>query len=214
MVVDLLGHKIQLLPQKALFFYGFNTLVIADLHLGKVNHFRKSGIPVPDKANDDNTGRLIDCLQMTKASRAIFLGDLFHSHYNYEWEVLGQVRKHFADVAFDLVLGNHDILSEQQYDRNRLQVFDQISLGPFSLTHEPLTGEMDDRYNIAGHIHPGVRLRGTARQSLMLPCFYFGKRQALLPAFGSFTGLARISPRKEDRIYAIAENRIVELNYD
>ena len=34
-------------------------------------------------------------------------------------------------------------------------------------------------------MHPGVRLAGTR-----LACFVLGRRRALLPAFGRFTGLA------------------------
>ena len=34
----------------AVFWKEKNTLLLADIHLGKVGHFRKSGIPVPRKA--------------------------------------------------------------------------------------------------------------------------------------------------------------------
>lgn len=213
MTIELAGESVELLPQKALFLPRWKSLVIADLHFGKVNHFRKSGIPVPDKANENNSARLIDCIQQTHAERVVFLGDLFHSHYNHEWEVLGQIRKHFSTCQFDLVLGNHDILSAQQYDRHQMKVFDHIRLGPFVLTHEPSDNATTDGYILAGHIHPGVRLQGSARQSLTLPCFYFGKYQGLLPAFGSFTGLARISPKREERIFAIVQEKIMELSY-
>ncbi len=208
---ELLGEKIELLAQKALFLEKWRTLIVADLHFGKINHFRKSGIPVPGNANDRNTELLIDCIQQSKPKEVIFLGDLFHSHYNFEWEVVGQIRKHFSQVAFELILGNHDILSNQQYERYQLNVVRQKIVGPFLLTHEP--AEADDYYNLAGHIHPGVRLIGTGKQSLTLPCFYFGKRQGLLPAFGSFTGLAIITPKRDDKIFAIAEGKILELNY-
>lgn len=213
MTVDFLGESLQLLPQKALYLPRWCALIIADLHFGKINHFRKSGIPVPDKANENNAARLIECIQQTSAERVIFLGDLFHSHYNHEWEVVGQIRKHFSSCQFELVLGNHDILSAQQYERHDIRMIDQLRLGPFLLTHEPEEDISDGVYRLAGHIHPGVRLSGTARQSIMLPCFYFGKNQGLLPAFGSFTGLARISPKRDERIFAIVENKILELSY-
>jgi metallophosphoesterase superfamily enzyme len=64
-------------------------------------------------------------------------------------------------------------------------------------------------YNFAGHIHPGVSLRGKGRQALTLPCFYFGTNQAYLPAFGKFTGLARITPCKDDRVYVVAEDKVM-----
>jgi metallophosphoesterase superfamily enzyme len=68
-----------------------------------------------------------------------------------------------------------------------------------------------DWYNLAGNIHPGVLLQGKGKQAVTLPCFYFGERQGILPAFGSFTGLARIQPKKEDRIFVIAESTVVKI---
>ncbi len=210
MEIELLNEKAVLLPQKALWLKSKKTLLMADLHFGKINHFRKSGIPVPARANDKNTEALIALLQTTKADRVIFLGDLFHSHYNEEWEVVGQIRKHFVNCAFELVLGNHDILSELQYDRNNLKVYlNELREGNLILTHEPMTDVPEGSYNLSGHLHPGVQLRGTGRQAVTLPCFYFGKNQGILPAFGSFTGLARIQPKKEDRIFVIADDKII-----
>ncbi|GIL23111.1 MAG: DEAD/DEAH box helicase [Bacteroidota bacterium] len=210
MQLEIEGEYIELLPQKALWLKNRGIVLLADLHFGKINHFRKSGIPVPPRANDKNTELLISVLQITKPERVIFLGDLFHSHYNEEWEVLGQVRRHFVNCAFELVLGNHDILSALQYERNNLQVHKQeLRLQNLLLTHEPMNEVPDGLYNLSGHIHPAVRLKGTGRQSVMLPCFYFGKQQGILPAFGSFTGMARIVPKKEDRIFVIAENKVI-----
>lgn len=211
MEIELLNEKAVLLPQKALWLKSKKTLLLADLHFGKINHFRKSGIPVPARANERNTEALITLLQATKVDRVIFLGDLFHSHYNEEWEVVGQIRKHFVNCAFELVLGNHDILSELQYKRNNLKVyFKELREGDLILTHEPMRDVPAGTYNLSGHLHPGVQLRGTGRQAVTLPCFYFGKNQGILPAFGSFTGLARIQPKKEDRIFVIAEDKIID----
>jgi metallophosphoesterase superfamily enzyme len=63
-------------------------------------------------------------------------------------------------------------------------------------------------YNLAGHIHPGVRMKGAGKQTITLPCFYFGKNQGFLPAFGVFTVFKRIKPEPDDKIFVIAENRI------
>ena len=102
MEIKLLAEKVELLPQKALWFKARKLLLVADLHFGKINHFRKSGIPVPAKANDKNTELLINILNQTNPERIVFLGDLFHSHYNEEWEVVGQIRKHFSACSFEV----------------------------------------------------------------------------------------------------------------
>ena len=129
MTVEIQGELITLLPEKALTLTSNKILLLADLHFGKINHFRKSGIPVPPKANNRNSEFLIDLLNRIKPERVIFLGDLFHSHYNEEWEVLGQVLKHFSSCKFELVKGNHDIMSKlqdecvQKYYKNHLLDF-------------------------------------------------------------------------------------------
>jgi DNA ligase-associated metallophosphoesterase len=209
MEVEIMNELLELFPQKALFWKEPRILLLADLHLGKVNHFRKAGIAVPSKANDHNLELLMEVVGLTKPLRIVCLGDLFHSHYNPEWEVFGELVKHFASISFELVLGNHDIMSERQYERKGIQVHDELSIGPFIFTHHPLNEIQEQVYNMAGHIHPGVNLVGKGRQSVTLPCFYFGVRQALLPAFGMFTGLALIAPKKNDKVFVVAENKII-----
>jgi DNA ligase-associated metallophosphoesterase len=205
------GNELVLLPQKAVYWEAESTLLLADLHLGKINHFRRSGYPVPPRANDANTTQLIDLLNHFKPNRTLFLGDLFHSHYNQEWEVLGQVVKHFSACSFELILGNHDIMSEVQYQRHQLTVHNELRVGNLLLTHEPQEPQQAGCYNLAGHIHPGARLVGGAKQSLTLPCFYFGARQGILPAFGSFTGLYRVPVKRNDLVYVVADGEVVKV---
>jgi DNA ligase-associated metallophosphoesterase len=209
MQVKVFGEALELFPQKAVFWRKEKILLLADLHLGKVNHFRKFGIAAPAKANDKNIEVLVDLIWQTKPERVICLGDLFHSHYNPEWEVFGEVIKHFSAISFELVLGNHDIMSETQYLRKGIKVFDDLQIGNYILTHHSLKEVPVHLYNLSGHIHPGVLLQGKGRQSLTLPCFYFGVHQGVLPAFGMFTGLARIEPKKEEKIFVIADNKII-----
>jgi uncharacterized protein len=209
MEVRILNEEIVLLHQKAIFWKNPGILLIADLHLGKINHFRRSGIAVPHRANDRNLEMLIELIYATKPFRVICLGDLFHSHYNTEWEVFGELVKNFPQVSFELVVGNHDIMSELQYNRKRILLHDTLTIGPFLFTHHPLDEIPTGLYNMAGHIHPGVNLRGKGRQSLTLPCFYFGSHQALLPAFGLFTGIAVINPKKTDKVFVVADNQIL-----
>ncbi len=211
--IEIRGSKLRLLPEKAAFLEAENALLIADLHLGKINHFRMAGIPLPSKANDENLERLINLLNQTNPSQTVFLGDLFHSYYNHEWEVLGQVLSHYKQCAFYLVRGNHDIMSELQYQRHNIKVHEQMILGSLLLTHE-LTSQIDERYyNISGHLHPGIRLQGKGKQAVTLPCFYFGENQGLLPAFGSFTGLARVKAERASKIYVITDKKVLALDH-
>lgn len=208
--INLNNETVHLLPAKAAFFPAQGALVLADAHLGKINHFRKAGIPVPVKANDRNTEALVNMLLEQNPQRFIFLGDLFHSHYNPEWEVLGQVIRNFPGVSFELVPGNHDIMSDYQYRKCGIQLHPPtLRLGNFLLTHEP-TDHSGKEYQLAGHIHPAAVLRGKGRQSMTLPCFWLGKSQGVLPAFGVFTGLKKVKPEKEDRVYLVIEDKVID----
>lgn len=215
MRAEIAGSNFELLAEKAVYWKEQNILLLADLHLGKINHFRKSGYPVPVSANDVNTTVLIDLLNKFNPGRTIFLGDLFHSHYNEEWEVLGQVIRHFKSCSFELVMGNHDIMSALQYERHQVRVHQSsLEIDNILFTHEPLAEVPGKKYNLSGHIHPGARLYGKGRQALTLPCFYFGQNKGILPAFGSFTGLYPLQPKKGDRVFVIAEGSVIEMHHE
>jgi DNA ligase-associated metallophosphoesterase len=206
------GENFKLLSEKVLFWQRKETLLLADLHMGKVSHFRKSGIPVPVSAADKNVELLISVIQQTKPRRVVMLGDLFHSAYNEEWEALRSIVLAFPGISFELVVGNHDILSQVQYHRSNIHLHGEAYEDfPFILTHHPLENIPDGLYNLAGHVHPGVQLTGRAKQSVTLPCFYFGEQQGILPAFGAFTGLAKIKPRQNDQIFVVADKEVVKL---
>jgi DNA ligase-associated metallophosphoesterase len=208
------GYDAQVLPERALFFPELKTLVISDLHLGKINHFRKAGIAVPLAANEANLEMLVKLLMQYKPERTIFIGDLFHSHYNSEWETLGPIIKNFPSCTFELVPGNHDIMSLQQYERHQIVVHPlQYPLtSELILIHEPSTEPDQSKYYISGHIHPAVQLSGRGRQTVTLPCFWFGQHQAILPAFGVFTGMKPIWPEPGDKVFAIVKNDVLDVS--
>src|SRR5207253_10548069 len=80
-------QTLKLLPEKAIFWQEEKLLFMADVHLGKVNHFRKSGIAVPTKLVHDEIDRLSRLIDSYEPDSLCVLGDLFHSHRNKEWEI-------------------------------------------------------------------------------------------------------------------------------
>ncbi len=206
------GEELWLLAERAIYWPAQRSLLIADTHFGKVSHFRKHGIGVPAEAAKDNLKRLEHLLYSTQAQKVYFLGDLFHSEMNHEWIAFKQVIALFPKTEFHLIGGNHDILDEASYYRARLEIHSEtLKLGPFLLSHEPLE-EASEGYNLCGHIHPGVIMRGQARQSLRLACYFFGPKQGILPAFGTFTGTHALKVKKEDKVFVIVEDRVIEIS--
>lgn len=204
-----LNQTLCLLPEKALFWEEQKLLIIADLHLGKAGHFRKSGIPVSDLIHSKDILMLEKLIQKHQPAEVIFLGDLFHSEHNQGWEIFRRWLKSKAPLPFKLILGNHDVLPDSDYKISNMECLESLDLDPFNLTHIP---EPNNLYNLAGHIHPAIKLKGKAKQSLRVPCFYFGKENGILPAFGNFTGTATINIQKTDDVFVIAENQVIKIN--
>jgi len=187
-------------------------LLISDLHLGKIDHFRKWGIGLPPQAALDNFSRLQDLiLSFPKTERIIFLGDLFHSDMNRDWDHFITFMNGFPAISFELVIGNHDVFDQGIYASSFEKVYPEtITINQLVLSHEPMDCE-EDFYNLCGHIHPGFILRGQGRQRLRLPCFHFGEKGGVLPAFGTFTGLYMMDQKQTDDIYVIAEEEVIKV---
>lgn len=67
-------------------------------------------------------------------------------------------------------------------------------------------------YTLAAPVRPAIGLRGRAGQSVRLPCFCFGPRAGILPAFSRAGDAAEIHPAAEDRVYAIAGEDVLPVN--
>ncbi|MCP9292362.1 ligase-associated DNA damage response endonuclease PdeM [Gracilimonas sediminicola] len=206
------NQTLKLLPQKALFWKDQKMLVVSDVHLGKSGHFRKHGIAVPNSVNESNITRLNELVEKTQPEKILFLGDLFHSESNNEIEQFKEWRQAHAATEMILTIGNHDLLTGFEYEKMGLNCVNQFHATPFTFLHDESENRGSNSYCISGHIHPAVKLKGKGRQQLYVPCFYFGKQAALLPAFGSFTGSYRINPAQNESVFAIVEQEIIQIS--
>ncbi|MFK7757734.1 MAG: ligase-associated DNA damage response endonuclease PdeM [Flavobacteriales bacterium] len=194
--------------EKEMYWPDKKTLIISDLHLGKTKHFTQNGIPMPKLVNQNNYWRLTEVLDKYEVKRVVFLGDLFHSVYNNEWETFKDFMANYPALKWILVLGNHDILHPEHYKEAALEVVLSLKEEGLNFTHEPEPSS-EEYYNICGHIHPAVRLQGGGTQYLRVPCFYFGEEGGVIPAFGEFTGMHVIKPRLGDQVFAVAEKEVI-----
>jgi DNA ligase-associated metallophosphoesterase len=212
---QLLEQDLLLLPQKAIFWEQEQALIAADVHLGKVGHFRKAGIAVPRDMEQDDLACLSDLIEEYRPKKLIFLGDLFHSDMNADWEWFALWRKHHVKVEMILIRGNHDIIHDRHYLDLNIQLHRDLLAGPFLMLHHPLALpdlQTAAGYIFCGHIHPGVSLSGRGRQHLTLPCFAFSDKQAIFPSFGKFTGRVAIQSAKHDRIFAVLKDKVLEID--
>ena len=213
-LLDLGGEPVRLLPERALFWPGACALIVADLHWGKAAAFRSAGIPIPGGATRRDLDRLDSAIARTGARRLIVLGDLFHARAgrvaSRTIADLRSWRTGRAALEIQLVRGNHDRHAGDPPPDLRVNCLNAPAfVPPFVLRHEPAVTDVG--YTLAGHVHPGVVLTGRGLFRERLPCFVVGERLALLPAFGSFTGLGILSPEEDQRVFVVAEGEVVEV---
>jgi DNA ligase-associated metallophosphoesterase len=220
------NQSLWLSPARVLYWEEQQALVVSDLHFGKTGHFRKAGIAVPQQVFKEDIQRFVAAMAHFGPRRIIMVGDLFHSVHNRELDLFSRWRSDLGDVRFTLVKGNHDVLPSDWYAQAGIEVYhESLQLDNLFFTHDPLPPPLPELpqpqpqsqsqppppYRITGHLHPGVRFRGSGKQSLSFPCFYFGANHAVLPAFSSFTGLALVEPAPGDAVFAIVNQSIMQV---
>lgn len=209
------NEHLVLCNERTLFWENENTLIIADLHVGKTGHFRKAGIGVPANVYKDDLHRLLAQILFFKVEKLIIVGDLTHSIANLEMDLFRKWRKDFPLLEVHLAKGNHDILDNRWYEEADIKVHnDPFAIRDFLFVHDirkPKITIPPGKFVFCGHVHPGITLRGRAKQSLRFPCFYFTKDHCILPAFSHFTGTYKIEPKKNEQVFAIVEKEIMPL---
>ncbi|CAN5413435.1 ligase-associated DNA damage response endonuclease PdeM [soil metagenome] len=210
--INVKGVVLRARSDKTLYWPDRETLFAADLHLGKGAAFRAGDIPIPEGTTEETLRILDAALSDTKAKRLIVLGDLWHSKAGRD----EGTRKRFAtwraqhpNLEVRLIVGNHDAKSGP-LENEGFQVDAELCCeGPFVYAHHPQAHP--DGYVLCGHLHPGAVLVGRARQSIKLPCFWFGQSFAVLPSLGAFTGCSAIRPLAGDRLIIVVDDRVVSM---
>lgn len=208
--VEVGGATLHLMPERAAYLAEQATLLVADVHVGKDASFRGLGVPVPPGATESTLQRLSRAIDASGAARLIVLGDFLHSARGRSPHTLAALaawRERHRALSITLLRGNHDHRAGDPPATLGIEVADApLRLGPYRLAHEPEVHETG--YVLAGHVHPCVVVGGRGFDRLRLPCFHFGSRVGVLPAFGAFTG-AHAMPRTEgDRVYAVTDDAV------
>ena len=208
---DVGGQPLGLLPEKAVWWPAQQALLVADAHLGKAVSFQRLGVPVPEATTTETLSRLGELVERHGARRIVFLGDFLHSVHAHAASTLGALarwREQHADLQLTLVRGNHDAHAGDPPGWARMEVVDEpLRVEGLALCHHPVAH--DGAYVLAGHLHPGIVLGGRPHDHVRLPCFWFGARIGVLPAFGAFTGLKTIRPAPGERVFAVADAAVL-----
>ncbi|MBS7458629.1 ligase-associated DNA damage response endonuclease PdeM [Coralloluteibacterium stylophorae] len=199
------------LADRALHLPALDMLVIADLHLGKGDVFRRAGLALPRGGTAGDLGRLDTLVAATAAGRLMILGDVLHGAANAAaWRAQWQAwREAHAALRIEAVVGNHDralaqaglgIVLLERVHREAGLVF----------RHDPQTDASAPV--LAGHLHPVVRMHGVGPAN-RLPAFWLARarRVLTLPAFSAFTGGAEFRPAPDDAVLVCGGDAVVPL---
>ena len=204
-------EQAMLLGERAVWLPQHGALLIADLHLGKGDVFRRAGIALPRGGTAEDLQRLTALLELHAARQLWILGDMLHGPLHatpwlQQWQ---QWRAALAEVDIHVVRGNHDRALQAEALGVRLHETSAM-LGSLELRHEaPDTADGSGApHVIAGHIHPLVRLPGLQRR---WPVFWLRNHATILPAFSAFTAGVPVRPLPGERVVACVEGNAVAL---
>ena len=220
------GSLLRLNSDGSAFLPEHNTLLIADVHLGKSGVFRKAGIATPQGLHEQNLKQLARAFEAHPQATVVFLGDVFHGLQNKETRSLKTLLDAYDGHTFVLVKGNHDFdLPEWQ----QLAIVPEWTLGKLHFLHEPPGANFDTNtpfsqttaqrdfpalaqeiFLICGHLHPGVALRGKGRSRVRIKAFYLNDWICVLPAFGTFTGQHAL--KVAGTYYGIVDDTLLKLS--
>ena len=207
------GLVVDLLPERALFIRAARALVVADLHVGKSESYRRFGVPSTDGIDEESLIRLSRAAMRAEAKVIVVVGDLTHSA-----EGIGEAeRERFAEfrarcsLPIRLVEGNHDrgarsLPPEWMIDR----VGETFELAGVRFCHDPAEVSATAKWTICGHLHPMLSVSRGVR-SVEAPAFVVehARRTVVLPAFSKFSRGVRIEPSEQRGIFPIVEHAVV-----
>ena len=204
------GTLLQLYSNLVLFIPSTGELLISDIHIGKAEYFQLNGIPITNKEDENNINRIYKLIDEFKPNKLIILGDLFHSKYSLNKNLISKVERLFETFKnkIELIEGNHD-KGCQIKDISYLKEIESLNL---IFTHEPIRKKDNKTLNICGHYHPKLILKNN-QDKLSFKCFAFDSlnNNLYLPSFGDLTG--GFMCKKHFKKWAIiSENNIVEIH--
>lgn len=215
MKLRLHGVELELLPERAVWWPARKLLIVADVHLGKDQVFRRHGVSIPDGVLHHELDALDALLANYAAEKLLVLGDWVHAPpaEGDAWpEIVLRWRKRHAQLSIDLVLGNHDRSLSGWLQRWKIDCIGaSFMLDGLMLVHAVDAEKETLPAGLSGHWHPAARLR-SGREKLRLPAFALRDQHLILPSFGRFTGGMDGLDRYGWQLLAAAGQRVVAVS--
>ena len=204
-----MGTKLELHSSQVLFVPSTKELLLSDIHIGKAEYFQLNGIPLTNKEDESNLNRIYKLAKEFSPKKIVILGDLFHSRYSLNKNLIDKVEKLFGDLytEIELIEGNHD---KGCYIRNINYLKEKKSLN-LIYTHQPIKSNKKLILNICGHYHPKLILKNQ-QDKISLKCFALDRvnNSLYLPSFGDLTG-GYLCKSNFKKWAIVSEDNIIEI---
>lgn len=161
------------------------TLVVSDLHLEKGSAAARRGMLMPPYDTAQTLDALARAIARFRPRRVVSLGDSFHDD-----GALGRIAGRDMAVLAGLQRGRDWLWISGNHDEGLSGVLpgdhaDALVEDGMRFVHIPRAGQSGAE--IAGHLHPCVRVR-TRAGSLRRRAFVFDSERLIMPAFGAYAG--------------------------
>jgi uncharacterized protein len=202
------GEPMRLYADRALYWPARQRLLIADLHLGKGDIFRRAGIAVPHGGTAHDLDRLDRLIAHSGARELWILGDVLHgiAHRSTWHRHFAEWRAQQSSMSIAAIIGNHD-RHLGAADLGIELLGECVVDPPFLLCHA--ASEREAQHVISGHLHPALKLPGMRRR---WPAFWLQEGSTVLPAFSAFTGSAPDVDGLRGRWFACVDNDLVRFD--
>ncbi len=206
----------------AVYIHDFNTLIIADTHIGFEEEMAEKGVYIPSFQLNRVMEVLRESLELTRAKRVVIAGDFKH-----RFSGLGRVeRRELTEVLTYLlprvdevivVRGNHDNYLPILKRKFPFEIVDYLRIGRYLIIH----GHKELPENVEGwdilifgHEHPSITLRDSIGTIGKFPCFLVGRlsdgrKFITLPAVGAYQTGSRITLDRGTYLSPILRNDVV-----
>ena len=201
-------------PNKSLYWKRLNTLIIADLHLGKSVSYAKNKQFLPPYDTKEILDELFISLEEIKPNKLIIVGDLLHDAFStlsLKEKDHKDFRQYMKNTDFIWIKGNHDKNIEIKGFNN----FSKYEVDKFLFTHIPISSSL---FQICGHYHPKAKISHKGK-TIFKTSFVHNEKILILPSFGILTGgldinsetIKKVLGTKNLNIYPVGQNKVYKL---
>lgn len=171
----------------ALYLEDYETVVMADFHLGYEDVMAQKGVFLPKLQYPYIMDLLERIFERYDPQSFIIDGDLKHEfsrNMPQEWREIENVIDFIRDRSKLIVIrGNHDNFLKSILRRRDVPLVDSFVRGNYVFVHGHRDVKIPEgKILVMGHEHPSITLRDEVYASTKYPCFLLTDRLIVLPA--------------------------------